>query len=499
MSTSRSESAVQVVVPLHLRLELVEYLDLFGEEPHAFLLESTLLDARQGRYSFLGGPPVATLEARLGPGQDGGHRLRLRRGDLDLSFQGDPLPALRGWLSALRPLPTRWLPEVPFLGGAIGYLGYELLAPREHIPFRAPEDGAPPDMLFAFVDEVLAVDHVSGQAFLSVTARAPTEAQAEWRAELRVFELVAALRRREHRPAKLAVRDPAPAPLEFESDLDQEAYQRAVQTAQEHISAGDAFEVCLSRRMESGATLLAAETLYRALREESPSPFAAYLRFPEAEIVAASPERFLRLDERRRVESRPIKGTRPRDPSQKRDLELRNELATSEKDRAENLMIVDLVRSDLGRVAKLGSVAARELLRVEAYRTVYQLVSTVTAELRDGLDLFDLLEATFPGGSMTGAPKIEAMKIISGLEATRRGIYSGALGYIDHRGTSDLAMIIRTAVKRGGRYVLGVGGAVVSDSIPEAEWHETEHKAAALMRAFSRATRRDGVAVGAER
>lgn len=491
--------AVQVVVPLHLGRPLCHYLGLFGPDEPAFLLESTLRDSRQGRFSFLAGRPLATLRARASSESGAPHKLEMSWASGSKSWSGEALSSLRDGLAALRPLPSTPPEDVPFLGGAIGYLGYELLHTREQIPAKVAPASAPPDMIWAFVDEVLSVDHEQGRAFLSVTARADNEAQAEWRAELRVFELMARVRRLEaslrHRPCASPSRE-APA---FESELKRERYIEKVETAQEHILAGDVFELCLTRRISSVQSDLSAEALYLVLREESPAPFAAYLRFPEAEIISASPERFLRLEPGGRVESRPIKGTRPRGSSPERDLELRNDLQTSEKDRAENLMIVDLVRHDLGRVAEFGSVRVEDLLKVETYRTVYQLVSTIQAQLRPGLDVTDLIGAAFPGGSMTGAPKIEAMKLIHQLEHSRRGIYSGALGYIDHRGGADLAMVIRSAVKSNGRFELGVGGAIVSDSEPSAEWQESEDKALGLMRAFDRAGVRMTQAVGARR
>lgn len=480
------EVGVQVVVPLRLIHPLSVYQGLFGPSATMCLLESTLRSRTQGRYSFLAGSPIVTLSARGASSAQDLDRLVVERAGVEARRSGDALEEARRLLDQLRPLPGALPPEVPFLGGAIGYFGYELLASREKLEFKAPEPGAPPDLHLAFVDEVLAVDHETDRAFLAVIARADTEARAEWRAELRIFELMHQIRRVER---DLALRSEPPAtaaPVRLRSEEDESSYAQKVEAARAHIRAGDAFEVCLTRRIRSEQTALPARVLYERLCEESPAPFSAFLRFPDLEIVSASPERFLRLDVDGRVQSRPIKGTRPRGASPERDLELRNELATSEKDRAENLMIVDLVRNDLGRVAEIGSVEVTDLLRIEAYRTVHQLVSTVEAQLRPGLDVFDLLGATFPGGSMTGAPKIEAMKIISALERSRRGVYSGALGYIDHRGNADLAMVIRTAVKAQGAFELGVGGAVLYDSDPAAEWQESEDKAVALERAFQR-------------
>ena len=246
------------------------------------------------------------------------------------------------------------------------------------------------------------------------------------------------------------------------------------------------FEVCLTHRLE--ADLPAPPWhLYEVLRAGNPAPFAAYIDAAGAQVVSASPERFLRLDRDRLAESRPIKGTRPRGADPAADARLRAELAASDKDRAENLMIVDLVRSDLGRVCETGSVRVPELLAVESYATVHQLVSTVQGRLREGLDAFDLVRACFPGGSMTGAPKIAAMGIIDAIEPVARGVYSGAVGYLDRGGAMDLSIVIRTLVCSGGRATCGVGGAVTADSDPDAEYDESMDKARALLEALARA------------
>jgi anthranilate/para-aminobenzoate synthase component I len=232
-----------------------------------------------------------------------------------------------------------------------------------------------------------------------------------------------------------------------------------------------------------------ALALYRSLRRENPAPFAAYLELPDVCVVGSSPERFLKLAPDRGVESRPIKGTRPRGATPDRDAALAEALVTSPKDRAENLMIVDLVRNDLGRVCETGSVRVPELMQVEAYATVFQLVSTVVGRLRSDRDAVDLVRACFPPGSMTGAPKIAAMRIAGALEPVRRGIYSGAIGYLDVRGGLDLSVVIRSLLVKAGRAYLHVGGAVVADSDPRAEYEETLDKARALRAALERARR----------
>lgn len=259
-------------------------------------------------------------------------------------------------------------------------------------------------------------------------------------------------------------------------------YCAAVEQCRQAILAGRVFEVCMTQRLEMELAGSGWD-LYQVLRHINPAPFASYLRLPGFEMAGASPERFLRLGMDRTAESRPIKGTRPRGEDPLADARLHDELRDSEKDRAENVMIVDLVRSDLGRVCDVGSVKVPRLCAVEPHATVHQLVSTVCGRLRPELDALDLVQACFPGGSMTGAPKIEAMKLIDEIEPRARGIYSGALGYWDRRGGMDLAIVIRTIVCAGGKACFGVGGAVTADSDPRAEYQESLDKARALIAA----------------
>jgi aminodeoxychorismate synthase component I len=272
--------------------------------------------------------------------------------------------------------------------------------------------------------------------------------------------------------------------MPVQSYFDESSYGRAVQTVKDHIVAGDVYQVCLTHRLEAHLEGESAWDLYRELRRINPAPFASFLRFPEVEIVSSSPERFLKIDQNGMAESRPIKGTRPRGKTPAEDESLRNELRGSAKDQAENVMIVDLVRNDFGRVCEYRSVQVPDFLAIEPYATVFQMVSTVQGRLAPGRDRFDLIRACFPGGSMTGAPKIEAMKIIDQLEPVTRGIYSGAIGYLDFRGPMDLSMVIRTIIVKDGRCYFHVGGGIVADSDPQDEYRETLDKARALVEAI---------------
>ncbi|HKK50903.1 MAG TPA: aminodeoxychorismate synthase component I, partial [Myxococcota bacterium] len=291
------------------------------------------------------------------------------------------------------------------------------------------------------------------------------------------------MHRRPHQAQREARTGPSGPEAEVESTTDASGYAKAVDTILEEIAAGNVYQANFSQRL----SMPSSEDpwrLYRALRARNPAPFGAYLTLPDAAILSSSPERFLRMDASRNVESRPIKGTRPRGRDALEDARLAAELAGSEKDRAENLMIVDLMRNDLGRVCAPGSIAVPELMTIETYAAVFQMVSTVTARLSPGRDALDLVSATFPPGSMTGAPKRAAVELLDRLEEVRRGVYAGALGYLDVRGGLDLSVVIRTFVQRRGRAHLHVGGGIVADSSPEAEYRESLDKARAPLAAW---------------
>jgi para-aminobenzoate synthetase component 1 len=276
------------------------------------------------------------------------------------------------------------------------------------------------------------------------------------------------------------------ADFEVDSTVDASGYAKAVDAILQEIAEGNVYQANFSQRLTIKAPIDPWK-IYRRLRIENPAPFAGYLSLPEGAILSSSPERFLRLDGERRVESRPIKGTRPRGRDEAEDLRLAAELVASPKDRAENLMIVDLVRNDLGRVCAPHSIEVAEMMVIESYAKVFQMVSTVTGRLEEDRDGFDLLRATFPPGSMTGAPKLAAIALLEKLEQVKRGVYAGALGYLDLRGGLDLSVVIRTIVWKEGQAHLHVGGGIVSDSIPSAEFLESLDKASAPLAALRRA------------
>ncbi len=458
------------------------------------LLDSAMDPGRLGRCSFLAADPPAMLTARhrrgsARPGEPSPFLLTLttwREPDgavhaepVVRTWSGDPFAALRDLQAAYGAESAGGAaPAGSFTGGLAGWLGYGAAHALEHLPQAARDDQDLPDLCLVVADAVLAEDHATGRRTLSLTGRgADPEADAEAR--------LAAWRER------LAASDPGPAgpsaprPATVRALWDRAAYAAAVERCREHILAGDVFEVCLTHRLEADLPC-PPWRLYEVLRAGNPAPFAAYLDMGGVQVVGASPERFLRLDVEGNAESRPIKGTRPRGGDPAADAALKAELAASEKDRAENVMIVDLVRNDLGRVCRPGSVTVPELLAVESYATVHQLVSTVSGRLAPGRDAVDLVRACFPGGSMTGAPKIAAMRIIDAQEPVTRGIYSGAVGYFDRSGALDLSIVIRTIVCRSGRATFSVGGAITADSDPMAEYDEAMAKARALIAALQR-------------
>ncbi len=449
----------------------------FLGQPYLLFLDSASDPARLGQFSFLAAAPVAVIlnrGRRAGPGA---------------------LEELRGRLAPHRTAPVPGLP--PFQGGAAGLLGYDFGAVLERLPAPRYDDLALPDLAFGIYDWVIAWDHRAARAWIVSTGMSgdpgsPATAERaherlEWvRRLLRGPSAGAGGRTRGQRP----VLHPAPsfpvagienaAEIGLRSSFTHRGYLDAVTRVREYIVAGDIFQANLSQRLDAP---LEEDPwhLYRRLRAVNPAPFGAYLEFDGLQLASASPERFLRLDPDGMVETRPIKGTRPRGLSPLHDAALSRSLQESEKDRAENLMIVDLLRNDLSRVCRPGSVRVPELFALEGYRTVHHLVSTVVGQLQSGRDATDLLAAAFPGGSITGAPKVRAMEIIAELEPSRRGPYCGSVGYLSLTGAMDTSIVIRTFVVLGGRAYFSVGGGIVADSDPEAEYQETLDKARALI------------------
>ncbi len=497
------------------------YYELYRDAAYSFLLDSAKQSGRLGRYSFIGGDPTLIYRVKRqkgNPPSDGANieviELADSRGrQLEMPITrrriARPFEDLRQLLAVQRVDYRDYINHpVPFLSGAAGYFGYEAGYFIEELPDGGVDDLSLPDIYLMFVSTVLGHCHSSGRSYLSILGRGDDEKaareQAENQRENMLFRIAGFEPENRTELPSISSISPHPNPLprgegtfkfysnhpihnptlETHGQCGQDEYCRKIETIKGHISAGDVYQVCLTRRMDVPLIGGTAWDLYQELRQANPAPFACFLNFPEVQVVSSSPERFLSLGPDGLAESRPIKGTRPRGAAAEEDRRLRQELADSPKDRAENLMIVDLVRNDFGRVCEFRSVEVPEFMQIEDYATVFQMVSTIRGRLAQGRDALDLVRACFPGGSMTGAPKIEAMKIIDRLEPFKRGIYSGAIGYLDFAGPMDLSIVIRTIVIKDGRCYFHVGGGIVADSDPPAEFQETQDKARALIEAL---------------
>ncbi len=453
--------------------------ELLSEKQFSFFLDSGMDPHKLGRYSFIGSDPFLVLSTW-------GSESILTRGTEKSSLSGNPFDILNYFLEVYHLDPCS--SPVPFVGGAVGYFSYNLCHFIERLPSTAVDDLKLPECYFGFYDLILAFDNLQGKAYVISTGF------PELRETERIERATKRLNEVKDKLADVSSSDteapfmPVSAPMKqvtVKGNFTHEKYVDMVEKARQYIIAGDIFEVNLSQRFEAEFSITPYE-LYRRLRQINPAPFACYLGFDEVSVVSASPERFLRV-QGDWVETRPIKGTRPRGKTPEEDKALANELLSSSKDRAENVMIVDLERNDLGRVCRFGTVKVTELAILEVFPTVFHLTSTVLGRLREGKSCIDLLKATFPGGSITGAPKVRAMEIIDELEPTKRSVYTGNIGYLSFNGNLDLNIAIRTFLVKGSSAYFQVGGAVVYDSDPEAEYQETLDKARALINALNMA------------
>jgi para-aminobenzoate synthetase component 1 len=455
------------------------------ERPYAFFLESSMRHPKTGNLSFLGSDPFLVLKSK-------GEVIEIVEDGVRKRLSGDPFRILQSIILEYgRELDAsqidcgdRALPS--FLAGGVGYLGYDLCHFIEKLPSKALDDLDIPDCVFCFYDAVVLVNHKRRRSYISSTGL-PIKAnipRAKLRAKDRLEEVRDAIFGEGSCEGSLNIEDFLVPPVwGLESNFTKATYIDAVTKVKRYIAKGDVYQVNLSQRF-SAPFPFSSFSLYKRLREVNPAPFSAFLNLGDISIVSASPERFLKVDGGV-VETRPIKGTRPRGRTGSEDRRLRQELRMSEKDRAELVMIVDLLRNDLGRVCVYNSIKVKRLIEIEVHPTVFHSVSTITGKLREGCGRVELLRACFPGGSITGAPKIRAMEIIDELEPTRRGIYTGSIGYIDFFGGMDLNIAIRTFLVKQGRVYFQVGGGVVWDSDPELEYLETLHKGEGLIRALN--------------
>jgi anthranilate synthase component 1 len=478
-----SQGYTRVPVLAEARADLYTPLALYAQlanGPYSYLLESVVGGERFGRYSFIGLACSERIEAR---GRTVSRLLRSSRGAdvcLERVDDADPYAYLRGWLERHQaaPLPA----ALRFGGGLVGYFGYETV---RHIEPTAlgpakPDPLGTPDMLLLVSDELAVVDNVLGKLYLVVYAD-PREPDAWRAARERIRKLKAQLAA--PLPRELVLSEmPQEAPaVEVERTFTEGGFLEAVRRAKDHILAGDVMQVQISQRSSRDFATAPLE-LYRALRGLNPSPYMFYFDFGDHHVVGASPEILVRLAGDT-VTLRPIAGTRPRGRTPEEDAATAAELLADEKERAEHVMLIDLGRNDVGRIAATGSVKVTEKMVVERYSHVMHIVSNVEGRVRPGLDAIDVLRASFPAGTVTGAPKVRSMQIIDELEPVKRGIYSGAVGYLGFNGDMDVAIAIRTAVVKDGRLHVQAAAGIVADSDPRSEWLETQHKARALLKA----------------
>lgn len=448
------------------------YFSAVAETPYAIWLDTADTRHPAGRYSFIMHDPFETLTLK-NPHDNPFAQLKTK---------------LAQWQEDWAGLEAHWPDSPPFKGGAAGLFGYDLVQSLEklppHLPPYAVDDTRLPDMAVGFYDLVLGFDHQTHRCFVFSTGF-PAHGAAE-RSNLARLKIENLKKTLHGLPKVPAAHFPASGKMDgyINADIEASIFKSRVQKVIDYIHAGDIFQANLSHRFSghiaSDDTPL---TYYARLRHISPGPFAGYANFGNWVLASASPERFLEC-KHQRVETRPIKGTRPRSGDPKTDMALLEDLKTSQKDRAENVMIVDLLRNDLSRVCENGSMKVSALCELETFETVHHLVSIISGQLRSGMSPPDLLEACFPGGSISGAPKIRAMEIIAELENNTRGPYTGALGYIGFDGAMDMNILIRTAVIRDKKITFQVGGGIVADSQPEAEYLETLDKARGLITAI---------------
>jgi anthranilate synthase component 1 len=482
-------------LPADLETPVSVYLKLQDEGP-SFLLESVSGGEQVARYSFIGVRPRALLSAVGDAVFIGGNG---HQHTLPLTDGTDPLAVLKAEMAPFTPVLLSDLPR--FSGGAVGFLSYDAVRRFERLPATATDELRLPEAAFMLADTLVAFDHARQRLLIIANARLEGDTPAAYRrATARIDEIVARLRAPVPQapmpyPAGGGTAQPDASGAHLTSNFSQDRFEAGVRQAKEHIAAGDVFQVVLSQRL-SGCTSAHPFAIYRALRRLNPSPYMVFLRFPGGlgapplHVIAASPEMHVRL-ENGMAEVRPIAGTRPRGASPAEDAALADELLADEKERAEHVMLVDLGRNDLGRVCDYGSVRVEEMMLVERYSHVMHIVSDVRGRLGAGRDAFDLLRATFPAGTVSGAPKVRAMEIIEELEGTRRGLYAGAIGYVGYDDTMDSCIAIRTIVMLGDMLHIQAGAGIVADSDPTREYQETLSKARALAEAVEIAERGD--------
>ncbi|MBU1657037.1 MAG: anthranilate synthase component I [Candidatus Omnitrophica bacterium] len=461
-----SEAFADFDTPLSAFLKIDE-----GE--FSYLLESVEEAERLGRYSFMGSNPSMVIESKK-------DKITIRKGNSVDTYvtKTDPMEEIKTIMDGFKFVGTKGLPR--FCGGLVGYMGYDMVRFFEDIPDNNPEELDMPDMQFVLTDTILMFDHVDHKIKVVSNAMIDGDPAALYdEACAKIDRIIKKLKKPTTAPKQ---KKSGTETFEIESNFTEEGFSKIVEAAKEHIRAGDIIQVVLSQRLKR-KTRADAFSIYRALRSVNPSPYMFYLKFGRYRIVGSSPEILVRCEDEV-VEVRPIAGTRKRGKDAAEDMLLEKELLADPKERAEHIMLLDLGRNDIGRVCDYSTVKPREVMRVEKYSHVMHIVSDVVGKLRDDKNIFDLIRATFPAGTVTGAPKVKAMELVDKFENTRRGPYAGCAGYIGFSGNIDLCITIRTIVFSGDTAHIQAGAGIVLDSEPEKEYHETLNKAMALIRAI---------------
>ncbi len=477
----QSLAARATVVPIYRRvlsdtLTPVTAFCRLDDGQSSFLFESVVGGEKVGRYSFVGSGPFLQLSAW-------GNEVVVKEGDEERRYSSqDPLKDLAALLQQFRSVSLPGLP--PYLGAAVGYAAYDIIRYAEHLPNVPYDDRGLPDLSFAFYDRMVAFDHINKTVVVVAHARTNQQdlRKAYQQACQQVDELCERLQVGGCSIGATDIDVSGEPQLSFRSNMSQAEFEQAVRRCKEYIRAGDIFQVFISQRLEL-ETKAEALDIYRALRVVNPSPFMFLLKTPHVELVGSSPEIMVRV-ENRIVTIRPLAGTRRRGKNEEEDRQLAAELLADPKERAEHVMLVDLARNDVGRVAKFGSVKLSDLMVVERYSHVMHITSNVCGELREGLTPLDALRAGLPAGTVSGAPKVRAMEIIDEIEPHKRGPYAGAVGHLDYLGNMDTCIALRTIVLQNGKAFVQAGAGIVADSVPENEYKETLNKAKGMLKAI---------------
>lgn len=458
------------------------YRKLSSDSTHSFLLESVEQGENLGRYSFIGCNPNIIIRGR-------GHEIELTKfgQDEEIEISGNPMTFMREFMQRYRPVRDPSLRQLPFMGGGVGYMAYDLVRSFENLPDGNPDDLQLPDVYFMIADSVAVFDHVLHRTILLSNAHVTDDPRRAYDGAVHRIELMA---ERLRNPMAATLESPLDALApdlgslqenELTSNFTQSEFEAGVDRVKEYIRAGDAFQVVISQRFSKGYQGEPFD-IYRALRAINPSPYMFYLKLGDVQLAGSSPEILVRVTGDN-VIVRPIAGTRPRGGDHDEDKRLEEELLADPKERAEHVMLIDLGRNDAGRVSLPGSVHVDEFMVIERYSHVMHIVSNVVGKLQPGTDAYDALAATFPAGTVSGAPKIRAMEIIDEIENVRRGPYAGAIGYFSFDGNLDTCITLRTCLIKNRRVYVQAGAGIVADSVPANEYQETLNKARALLKA----------------